>query len=193
MNPYRQRIWATLRELLVPCGRLERVLDFGSGDGWFLQQMLSQGVAREVVGIDVQDRPAALVKPLLYDGQTLPFEDRSFDLVFSADVLHHCPRPQLQLQELLRTSKQYLLLKDHTYRDRLGWLALCGMDEIGNRKFGVPSRYQYQRGWEWLEWIEAAGFAPVSLIHPARCHRGVLGALTNSLQFIGLWKRIDVV
>jgi hypothetical protein len=63
------------------------------------------------------------------------------------------------------------------------------MDEIGNRRFGVDSVYQYQREWEWLPVIEAAGFVLETLVHPAPCHEGLLGWATNGLQFVGLWRR----
>jgi len=119
----------------------------------------------------------------------LPFADRAFDLGYSIDVLHHCPEPRLNLCELLRCTGRYLLLKDHTYRSRAGWLALAVMDELGNRRFGVRSRYHYQRGWEWNAAIEEAGFSLEKLVHPAVCHSGLLGRTTNHLQYIALWRR----
>ena len=62
--------------------------------------------------------------------------------------------------------------------------------ELGNRRFGVRSRYRYQRRWEWLPVIEGAGFRRRALIHPARCEtRPPISWFSARLQFVGLWER----
>jgi SAM-dependent methyltransferase len=189
MNPYRQRIWPILRDLLAPLAPFPRALDFGSGDGWILQQVRASGLAGEVVGVDVQARDNVFAPAQLYDGKRLPFPDRSFDLAYAVDVLHHCPDPVEALRDVQRCTGRCLLLKDHTYRTPAGKLALAVMDELGNRRFGVPSVYRYQRRWDWLAVIEGEGFRRVRLVHPAPVHVGLTGRLTNGLQFIGLWER----
>lgn len=189
MNGYRCRIRDALADLLRPIAPLATALDFGSGDGWFADQFHAAGLFREVVPIDVQLRSQTVRAPQLYDGTRLPFADRSFDVVYCVDVLHHCPDPVASLRDLLRCGRNYFLIKDHTYRGPLGYLTLCALDEIGNRRFGIPSRYKYQKDWEWRPVIEAAEYELVRLIHPVACHRGPLGWATNRLQFIGLWRR----
>ncbi|HXG11408.1 MAG TPA: class I SAM-dependent methyltransferase [Gemmataceae bacterium] len=189
MNPYRCRVLDLFRACLQPLAPVNRGLDFGAGDGWFASSFVREGIAHEVVAIDVQVRPRTFTEVILYDGQRLPFADRSFDLVSSVDVLHHCPDPQASLREALRCAARFFLLKDHTYRSLAGRLTLCALDEIGNRRFGIPSLYRYQKRWDWFPVIEEAGFTLCRLIHPAPCHVGPLGWATNSLQFIGLWER----
>ncbi|MCH2241132.1 MAG: class I SAM-dependent methyltransferase [Aquabacterium sp.] len=189
MNPYRQRIWQTIETVLSGVGPLGPVLDFGCGDGWFASQLSATGLVSSLTPIDVTRREKTLVEPLLYDGARLPFPDASFDLVYSIDVLHHCPAPQDSLRDLLRCSARYLLIKDHNHHGWLGKMALAVMDELGNRRFGIPSPYLYQERWNWLPLIEAAGFRQLTFIHPMACHTGVMGAATNSLQFLGLWER----
>ncbi len=188
MNPYRQRVWNSLAPLLEELDDVKTVLDYGSGDGWFTRQIRDAGFA-EIAALEVQARPDAFFEPQLFDGRRIPFGDRAFDLVYSVDVLHHCPRPARQLDEMLRVCGRFLLLKDHTYSTPLGKLALCAMDEVGNRRFGIPSLYRYQRGWEWARQIERAGFSCRDFAHPAPCHQGALGRATNALQWIGLWER----
>jgi SAM-dependent methyltransferase len=189
MNPYRRRVLELVRPLLRPHAPLGRALDFGAGDGWFARSFVEEGLVKEVVPVDVQRRARPVAEVVLYDGARLPFDDRSFDLVCSLDVLHHCPSPRAALRDALRCSDRFFLLKDHNYRGPLGKAALCLLDEIGNRRFGVPSVYHYQRRWEWLPWIGEAGFALRELVHPALCHKGPLGWATNGLQFVGLWER----
>ena len=191
MNVYRRRVWELVRQLLQPYAPVSRALDFGSGDGWFAQSFSKEGLAGEVTSVDVQRRANTVVEPQLYDGQRLPYDDRSFELVYSIDVLHHCPDPRASLRDALRCSGRFFLVKDHTYRHWWDWLILCGLDEIGNRRFGVANRYRYQHKWEWTAWIEAEGFVLDRLIHPAYCHRGLLGRTTNHLQFAALWKRAN--
>ncbi|WP_433536153.1 class I SAM-dependent methyltransferase [Micromonospora sp. CA-249363] len=93
--------------------RWERVLDFGCGAG-----RLSQGLspyADEVVGVDIApsmletarrlDRSAGNIRFVLNDAPDLSqFPDGHFDLVYSALVLQHLPRPAIDryLAEFLR-------------------------------------------------------------------------------------------
>ncbi|HEY1860439.1 MAG TPA: methyltransferase domain-containing protein [Gemmataceae bacterium] len=189
MNPYRCRILEMFRTLLKPHAPLARWLDFGGGDGWFGSSLKEAGLAQEVVPVDVQARQRTFTEVALYDGKRLPFPDRSFDLVSSIDVLHHCPSPGDSLTDALRCTNRFFLLKDHTYRGVTGKLTLCLLDEIGNRRFGIPSLFHYQRGFEWSPLIEQAGFVLRQLVHPAACHTGLLGRATNRLQFVSLWER----
>jgi SAM-dependent methyltransferase len=187
---YRQRVQGILRGVLEGHVPVRRALDFGAGDGWFARRMQADGIADEIVAVDVMARRDAAFDVRLYDGARLPFPDRSFDLAYAVDVLHHCDDPRERLLDLLRCADRYLLLKDHTHSGAAGRLTLALLDELGNRRFGVRSVYRYQRRWEWLPAIEAAGFQLDALVHPAPCQGSALGWLTNRLQFVGLWRRV---
>jgi SAM-dependent methyltransferase len=186
---YRRRVFDVLKPLLALDRPVATGLDFGSGDGWFAQQMLAVGLVSKITAVEVQLRKECLVKPILFDGHRLPFPDRSFDLTYSIDVLHHCEDPNASLLEAIRCTSRLLVVKDHTYRSSLGWLGLCILDELGNRRFGIPSPYRYQRIWEWFPLIEQNGFKLRTLIHPAPCHIGIMGRATNYLQFVAVWER----
>jgi SAM-dependent methyltransferase len=189
VNPYRLRVWDAFQPLLARVGRAETALDFGSGDGWFATRVRASGRVGDLTPVDVLRRDAVLVEPVLYDGTRLPFPDRAFDLSYAVDVLHHCPDPAATLRDLLRVTARWLLLKDHTYTTPAGRLALAVLDELGNRRFGVPSVYKYQHAWDWFPVVEAAGFRLVERVHPVRCHVRLLGAVTNRFQFAALWER----
>lgn len=189
INAYRRRILAMLRPLLAPHAPFSKVLDYGSGDGLFARLFAEEGIAEEVVPVDVQLRSKCHVDPVIYDGTKLPFDDRSFELVYAMDVLHHCDDPQACLRDLARCSSKYVLIKDHTYEKSLGRFTLGLLDEIGNRRFGIPCRYHYQQGWEWSEWLQDEGFVADELCHPAPCHAGPVGRWLNQLEFIALWRR----
>jgi SAM-dependent methyltransferase len=186
---YRSRVLREIERLLRPLPTAARALDFGAGDGWFARQVARCGLARHVVPVDVRRWPGADGSPVIFDGERLPFADRAFDLTYAIDVLHHCPDPEGMLDEVLRCTRMHFLIKDHTYRTVAGWSTLCVLDELGNRRFGVPSPYRYQRQWAWSRVLEDRGFALVERVHPAPCHTGILGSLTNGLQFLALWRR----
>jgi SAM-dependent methyltransferase len=189
MTLYRQRILEEIKRLIEPLGPIESALDFGSGDGFYASQWRNGTAVKSVTAVDVVERKHSLVVPTLYGGERLPFSDRSFELAYAIDVLHHCRDPSAALRDLKRCSSRYLLVKDHTYQSSIGKFALGLLDEIGNRRFGIPSPYLYQLRWAWVEQIESSGWRRLSLMHPMHCHAGMLGAATNGLQFVGLWER----
>lgn len=188
ITQYRPRVLTGLEDLLRPLP-IARALDFGAGDGYFASNISRLPGIEQVAPVDVVERKTSVMVPQIYDGHRLPFDDRSFDLAYAVDVLHHCPDPLHAIDDMARCSSRFLLIKDHTYNTFLGRLWLGVLDEIGNRRFGIPSIYNYQLGWKWVGHIEARGWRRLSLQHPLVCQVGLLGTLTNSLQWIGLWER----
>lgn len=189
MTRYRARVADSLAQRIRPLGPLETFLDFGAGDGEMLRSICDRvdtiGVARAV---DVQIRPSARTTVELYDGVRLPFEDRAFTAAMAVDVLHHAPDPTAALRELVRVVDRYLIIKDHTYKNVIGFSVLAALDVKGNKRFGVPSRFRYQRGWEWDATLREAGFSMVGRDHPLTCHTGAL-AVTNRLQYLAVYER----
>ena len=110
--------------------------------------------------------------------------------MYAVDVFHHMADPRIGIAEALRCSSAHFVLKDHTYEK---WATKCLLgvfDNLGNLRFGVPSRYKYQHGWEWFPLIERLGFVRDVLMHPLQCEdRPVLRHLLNEPQFIGRWHR----
>lgn len=191
MNPYRERIWAQLSSLLKSVELRGRVLDFGCGDGWFASQVRTANLAGVLVPVDVKRRDNVLVEPTIYaPGEPLPFQDREFDLTYAIDVLHHCDDPFAQLDDLDRVTSRHLIIKDHTYRTAAGRWTLAILDELGNRRFGIPSPYHYQFGWTWSNHLREKGWALRGMIHPMGCHVGVMGKLTNPLQYLAHYERV---
>lgn len=190
MNPYRKRVWAECLPLLQGLEGVREILDFGCGDGWFATQVGALFPAGRLTPLDVKRRDAVLVEPMIYEpGAALPFADASMDLVYAVDVLHHCHAPEFYLDELGRVSRKYLLIKDHSYRSPLGYAALAILDELGNRRFGIPSPQHYQRGRAWTDHLARRGWSLRKMIDPCHCHVGLLGALTNGLQYMALYQR----
>src|SRR5881392_299865 len=116
MSAYKARVLEILASVLRGHGPVERALDFGAGDGWFAVR-----------------RARSVHEVMLYDGTHLPFDDRSFDLAYALDALHHCPDPLASLRELARCTRWALLLKDHVHQGSAGRAALAVLDDVGNR------------------------------------------------------------
>ncbi len=85
----------------------ESLLDVGCGDGG-VARLLRERV-REVVAVDVhqfatwRDEPGLSFR--VADGESLPFEAASFDVVHSKDSLHHMDSPERALGEYGRVLK----------------------------------------------------------------------------------------
>ena len=98
---------------MLPRRRYGRVLDVGTGTGFFILNLWQAGYVGEphacdispgmlaacaesarAVGCDLSLRTA--------DAESLPFEEESFDLVVGHALLHHLPQPEAALREINR-------------------------------------------------------------------------------------------
>ncbi len=94
------------------------VLEVGCGAGIVLNELSKISAATQLVGVDMEDpenhpsdgRPAN-VQVMKYDGQRLPFDDKSFDLVYATHVLEHVPDERGFLSEISRVSKGLIYLE----------------------------------------------------------------------------------
>ncbi len=91
----------------------ERALDVGTGAGALALALAP--LVREVVGVDrvpellahARKRAAAFgnVELIEADATALPFPAESFDLTTTIRTLHHVPRPELVIAELVRVTR----------------------------------------------------------------------------------------
>ncbi|QFP76565.1 class I SAM-dependent methyltransferase [Deinococcus sp. AJ005] len=157
-------------DLILPHLPPGRVLDLGAGTGHTAALLTQKGWA--VTMADVSPHTGALgqrlvahpiaarlgresgVPRVLYDGSTLPFPDRSFDVVLLAFVLHHCPHPAAVLREAARVSRRVLVLEDgngESAPNRLDRVT----DALINLEFGHPHGERSRL--EWLGMFAACG------------------------------------
>lgn len=111
-----------------------RVLEVGCGAGDFAVHLARLGA--DVTAVDFS--PAAVeiaqgktggdganVRLLTADAQHLPFENESFDIVFSCECLEHLPDPQQALREMARVcrpgGKLALTTENYSNAVVLGW------------------------------------------------------------------------
>jgi len=128
-----------------------KVLDVGCGDG-LLAHLISQlRPDLTIFGIDVVERKASYFPVTMFDGKTIPYPDKSFDVVIFVDVLHHTSDPGKLLREASRIASERVLIKDHCEDAFLGRTTLLFMDWIGNIHQGVALPYNYWSKKQWLE------------------------------------------
>ena len=122
-----------------------QVLDAGCGTGKLASFMQSQGHC--ITGIDLSDDALTItrakginaIKADILEG--LPFEDRSFDLVYSDGLLEHFIDPKPVLVELSRLSRLHLL----TFVPRISLYAT-----VAAALLKPPKEYKRQDS-EWID------------------------------------------
>lgn len=84
----------------------DSILDLGCGEGTRLSLLVSRGRG---VGIDISSKAISLAKKKypnfdfrVGDLEKLPFENKSFDLVYSAFVFEHLDNPEKVIKEVIR-------------------------------------------------------------------------------------------
>jgi SAM-dependent methyltransferase len=83
-----------------------RILEIGAGSGWQAKLLRQRGF--DVSAIDIKESSGlkkAVFPIQVYDGHHIPFPDRSFDVVFSSNVLEHIPHITTFFNEIRRVSK----------------------------------------------------------------------------------------
>jgi SAM-dependent methyltransferase len=175
-----ERLSAALAEALAPDATL---LDVGCGDGSIAAAVQRRRPDVTVTGVDVLVRPDTKIPVTAYDGETLPFADRSFDAVCFIDVLHHTDDPERVLAEAARVARHVVLVKDHLADQPLAHPTLRLMDWFGNARHSVRLPYNYLTAGQWRavfgrldlhtrSWDEHLGLypMPLSLAFDRRLH-----------------------
>jgi ubiquinone/menaquinone biosynthesis C-methylase UbiE len=86
----------------------KKVMEVGCGTGLIMKRL--EPIAKDITGIDISPGMLAAAKKRGLDvkeasATALPFEDSSFDLVYSFKVLAHIPMIRQALSEMVRVTK----------------------------------------------------------------------------------------
>jgi SAM-dependent methyltransferase len=133
------------------------ILDVGTGDGQIAKLIAAQAQDTSVRGIDIMARPTSHIPVDIFDGNTIPHPDKSFDVVSFVDVLHHTDDPRILLAEAARVARKAVILKDHFSQNAVDHMTLRFMDWVGNAPHGVVLPYNYGSRSDWENWYAEAG------------------------------------
>lgn len=87
------------------------VLDIGAGMCDIDLTLQKSGI--DVTPLDIKNLSfIPQIRPIIYDGQTVPFADKSFDVALVCTVLHHTPDPDTILKEAKRVAKKIIIVED---------------------------------------------------------------------------------
>jgi SAM-dependent methyltransferase len=159
---YGRRVRVLSKELAPLLPPDARVLDVGCGDGLISKLIMDRRPDVKIRGIDVLIRPKSHIPVELFNGETIPHSDASFDVVMFVDVLHHTRDPKAVLGEAGRVARHCVLLKDHNRDGVLAGPTLTFMDWVGNARHGVRLPYNYWSRRQWAEAFAALGLTPVA-------------------------------
>jgi len=135
----------------------DRILDVGCGKGFLLYDFTLVAPGVEVTGIDVSEYAIRNAKEEVRDrlrigsATSLPWPDKSFDLVISIQTLHnlHCYDLDKALREMERVGRKHRYLCVESYRNEtekvnlLYWQVTC-------EAFNTPEE------WQW--WFRQTGY-----------------------------------
>lgn len=191
---------------------VEVAVEFGSGTGFFLLNLMQAGLAQRGIVTDIssgmvrtavdQGRSLGLdISGLACDAEALPLAEGSVDLVLGHAVLHHIPDVDAALREILRVLKPggafVIAGEPTTWGDRIArnlsratWWATTHAMRIP----GVPSTYVRDET-SVAQLSEAAALESVVDIHTfdpdrlaaAAMRAGAVDVRTRTTEFTAAW------
>lgn len=140
----------------------DRILDVGCGGGGLGRTLLESPASPRgltVHGLERVRRGQELIDVREYDGVTIPFDDKAYDAVIIADVLHHEQHPERLLAECVRVARRLLIVKDHKVDGIFAHARICLMDWAANDPYGVPCLYRYPSLANWRSMLSDTGMS----------------------------------
>lgn len=130
---------------------VKSVLDVGAGTGRTINYLREKYPDLYIVGIEPvkelreQGYKKGIPRDCLIEayGEQMPFQDKSFDLVCEFGILHHVPKPDIVVGEMLRVAGKGIFISDSNNFGQGGWLARTVKQAINF--LGAWRMYDYVR------------------------------------------------
>jgi len=127
----------------------ERILELGSGSCHVANLLLKRGYRVTLMDVKEQSFVPGL-RPLLYDGVSVPLADDTFDTATVLDVLHHANYPEQVLMEAKRVAKRVIVMES-IYYCLLQRVLTVVMDMVINQEFAShPRNHRTDSEWRRL-------------------------------------------
>ena len=131
--------------------------------------------------MDTIDTNLSRLPVVLYDGDKIPFSDKSFDATMVAYVLHHCADIPSVLREMKRVTSRKLIIFEEIYSRSLS-RRLLHLHDFGNRflssKMNIPCNFMKIE--QWLDQFAALG---LRVDRCTRIHQYPILNLTHQVLF----------
>jgi len=127
----------------------DKILDVGAGTCNIAEILCEHG--HHVTALDVKDQSRVPgIRPVIYDGCSIPFPDGSFDAALLVTILHHTPNPERIITEAKRVAKRLIIVED-IYSNTPHKYVTYFMDSLFNYEFlGHPHSNKDDAGWRAL-------------------------------------------
>lgn len=161
----------------------ESVLDIGCGLGAQALDMQKKTGAR-VSGIDVIDYAGSDFRPTLFDGEHIPYPDKSFDVSYVAYVLHHAEKPFELLRESIRVSRRLVLILEDTPRNAFDRALDAYHGWSFNKFYKLKNKTIFWTRKEWEQFFEQLGVRSYRAFPLGRFDREVYFPISRTLFVI---------
>lgn len=133
-----------------------KVLDIGGGWGFYVEP-LRRTLNCNVTVLDVVDPGFKKAPVVVYEGNRIPFPDRSFDVSLLITVLHHVLNPEKVLAEAKRVTRHAVIVVEDLYKTVLGRIWTILRDSFYTLEFvGHPRNFRKKE--EWSQCFRQLGF-----------------------------------
>ncbi|MCI5056026.1 MAG: class I SAM-dependent methyltransferase [Flavobacteriales bacterium] len=129
----------------------DNILDLGCGNCTIANELINRNY--QLQPLDIKNQSIVPnIQPMIYDGETIPFRDSSFDVVLLLTVLHHTSDPIETLRESIRVGGRIIIIED-TYRNFFLKILTQFVDTIVNLGFSKMT-YQNRSEAQWEDIFE---------------------------------------
>lgn len=134
----RPKLDLVLRALPAGSSRPRTMLEVGAGNGFFSHTFSKEF---ELTALDfsqnmLDKNPLPAERKVLGDGEPLPFEENTFDVVLCGSLLHHLERPIDAVREMTRVARRFVvLIEPNSVNPMMFLFGLLKKAERGTLKF----------------------------------------------------------
>ena len=169
-----QKIINSIENILVKnCS----IIDIGAGACNVCEILLSEN--HKVIPLDIKDLSFTdSVKPIIYDGATIPFNDNEFDIALLLTVLHHTQKPEEIIKEAKRVATKIIIIED-LFTNNSDKKFIQAFDSILNLEF-INHPHTNKNDSEWREIFKEFGLRIID----AKYGRSFFG-IKQAIYFVG--------
>ena len=158
LNKMEHRADYMTKRILPFIENTKTVIDVGSGNCFIAKRLIHGG--KKVTSVDIKDQSLEpSVQVTVFDGKTLPFGNKSFDVGLLLTVMHHTPSPEKIFREVARVSREILVIET-SYRNIFEKFFIVLFDSLlnGQLKFYWNS---YRSDSDWKNFFHKEGYTVV--------------------------------